>query len=501
MNGQEADSNNPDTWTSFEQVKSTLLNNNGTYQGIGFVFSENDEYVGIDYDNVVDENGNWNNDVLQEVKKSGSFAELSPSGKGCHVIVRGSKKPEGKHRSSKDGIREIYDCKRFFTVTGDLLNPHNQVIEASGYIDQVQGKIGYRGNKDTQKGGYFTSQLQRLKDDTIIEKCRNAANKEKFENLFNGDWEREGYQSQSEGDQALCNILAFYTKDENQINRIFRKSGLNRDKWESREDYREDTIQNALNHVTEEYGNNTIETETENGNKNKYNGKNLDKPENPAFNEVAEYVIENNNLFVTKDTGEYYVYNDGVYVNDGKNPVLLRNKIRAAYKELFKIKNLDKIKEGTIEVTPEAKRDMINEVLQYIYDTKFVKRSEIDNYKDEVVVNNGVLNIFTGELKDFTPKKLITTKIPVNYDPKANCPQFDKFLEDIFEPEDRRTIQDQKDLIYEWMGYSLYKSYPFQKGLLLVGEGANGKGTLLNIWNDFLGEENVAAIEIGRAHV
>lgn len=91
-----------------------------------------------------------------------------------------------------------------------------------------------------------------LSDEEIIGLCRRARNAAKFERLFDhGD--TSGYASHSEADQALVNILVFYTRDEAQIDRLFRRSGLMRGKWE-RHDYRSRTIRRALSsNATEIY--------------------------------------------------------------------------------------------------------------------------------------------------------------------------------------------------------------------------------------------------------
>ena len=84
-------------------------------------------------------------------------------------------------------------------------------------------------------------------DEEIVELCKNAANGEKFKELFyKGNWQGH-YKSQSEADLALCSLIAFYTKDPEQINRIFGKSALYRDKWDSNNgSYGNRTIEKAL---------------------------------------------------------------------------------------------------------------------------------------------------------------------------------------------------------------------------------------------------------------
>lgn len=82
-------------------------------------------------------------------------------------------------------------------------------------------------------------------DRELIEKAMNAANGDKFRRLWLGD--TSGYDSHSEADQALCNLLAFWTGgDTHRMERLFAKSGLVREKWDDRPEYRERTIQTAV---------------------------------------------------------------------------------------------------------------------------------------------------------------------------------------------------------------------------------------------------------------
>jgi primase-polymerase (primpol)-like protein len=90
-----------------------------------------------------------------------------------------------------------------------------------------------------------------LTDDEIIRLARGATNSAKFEALWLGDVSR--YPSDSEADQALISLLAFYTQDEEQLDRLYRRSGLCRQKWLDRPDYRHRTITHALSNLRETY--------------------------------------------------------------------------------------------------------------------------------------------------------------------------------------------------------------------------------------------------------
>jgi len=82
--------------------------------------------------------------------------------------------------------------------------------------------------------------------------------------------------------------------------------------------------------------------------------------------------------------------------------------------------------------------------------------------------------------------KIFIQKIPVDFDPEADCPAFKKFLEDVVpDTRDRMTLQ-------EMFGALLWRA-PVGKAFVLIGEGANGKSTLLAVMEEFLGKRNTTA--------
>jgi hypothetical protein len=90
-----------------------------------------------------------------------------------------------------------------------------------------------------------------LTDEEVIGFAGRARNSAKFEALYGGD--TNGYSSHSEAGQALISLLAFYMQDGEQLDRLYRQSGLCRDKWTRRADYRRRTIDTALSNLTETY--------------------------------------------------------------------------------------------------------------------------------------------------------------------------------------------------------------------------------------------------------
>ena len=118
--GRPASSTDPLTWSDFSTVLAAFEEDDG-YSGIGFVFSEADDIIGYDADNVLDAGGKVNSDtaawLLDEL--AGAYVEISPSGKGFKCWARGQR-PTATGRNV--GGFEAYSRGRFFTVTGRLLN-------------------------------------------------------------------------------------------------------------------------------------------------------------------------------------------------------------------------------------------------------------------------------------------------------------------------------------------------------------------------------------------
>jgi putative DNA primase/helicase len=102
------------TWRSFEEAVQAL--ETGRYNGIGFVFSSGDPFAGVDLDDCRNpETGELEEWAAKIVEAFGSYAEVSQSGTGVHIIVM------GKAPNKKRGRVEAYSSERYFTMTGRVL--------------------------------------------------------------------------------------------------------------------------------------------------------------------------------------------------------------------------------------------------------------------------------------------------------------------------------------------------------------------------------------------
>lgn len=227
------------TWATFKQAVLVAERTPKQVDGIGFVFTNNDPFTGIDLDPTDDPA--LRQDHLKIFQEFKTYAELSPSGKGVHIIARGNI-GLGKRDSARK--IEIYSNSRYFTFTGRRINNFN--IEDVG-TNLLTLYHAIKGNSDAYDVGYQEfNKEERLTDREIYDLACNAVNGEKFRFLWNGHWQDLGYPSQSEADQALINIVQFYSKNDEQIARIFRTSSLGQRDKAKRADYVKNMIKKSF---------------------------------------------------------------------------------------------------------------------------------------------------------------------------------------------------------------------------------------------------------------
>lgn len=122
---------------------------------------------------------------------------------------------------------------------------------------------------------------------------------------------------------------------------------------------------------------------------------------------------------------------------------------------------------------------------ELIYKSNFNLNKKILNFP------NGELEIATGELKNHSRDNYSTIQMSYSFDPKAECPTWLQFIEDITDG-----ARDRMDLLQEMFGYCLTNDNRYQKCFYLIGQGANGKSVLLGVLEALIGKENTSHVEI-----
>ncbi len=231
---RQADSTDPATWTTFEAALEAF-EQDGFFDGIGFVFHPGSPYAGADIDDVTEEQAqHW-------IDRFDSYTERSPSGNGFHIICKADV-PKGTNRAEG----ELYSSGRFFTMTGDVVRGQ-PVREAQDAADEFY-RFLRRNDEPPAERATRTSPV--LTDAEVVRLAENARHGDEFSAVYRGGGQ---FKSGSERDLSLASRLAFWTQDETQIERIMRGSGCAREKWDKHRTYLRDTIAKALSNLTETY--------------------------------------------------------------------------------------------------------------------------------------------------------------------------------------------------------------------------------------------------------
>ena len=226
-----ANVNNPATWGSFDEACRTALS--ATMDGIGFVLTDGDPYTGIDIDDKLENPASENEKVVHNhiLESFQSYTERSPSGRGYHIIIRGKiKGGRDKHHVG------VYSTQRYLTFSGDVVR--NAPI--AEYQQQLEQLVSHMPDNSAE---YELLDMEEVMTDREVHEMALAAfNGDKYDRLCRGaitfrdsntsmgpggDPAGE-YQSPSEADLALISILGYYTRNDEQVRRIFRHSALGR---------------------------------------------------------------------------------------------------------------------------------------------------------------------------------------------------------------------------------------------------------------------------------
>lgn len=257
MTRGKARSNTPGTWGTYALAVETWQRYAGQFDGIGFMFAADDPYVGIDLDNCIETDGTLKPWARPIVSLFDSYAERSPSGRGLHIFVEGTLPEESRHKvPAGDGHIEAYDRLRFFTMTGDVWGEAQEIVGRQEEIgDLVRLWLGVKEPEPAAESR-GPSQPVDLDDRDLVAKMLGSRGAHGIEALWRGDTGNHGGDD-SGADLALCNHLAFWTdRDAGRIDRLFRQSGLYREKWDSSRPggtYGTMTISKALAGTTEGY--------------------------------------------------------------------------------------------------------------------------------------------------------------------------------------------------------------------------------------------------------
>lgn len=457
--GYRASSTESETWTIFDAIHS-LYEKNDSYNGIGFVLSNDDDYICLDIDDAVNpDTGQLKTDLALEMTEL-TYCELSPSGTGLHCFFKGELPSERKKKRSDLDI-ELYNNARFMTVTGESIG-QSEICEVQATINNIVERY-FKVEEPVKTFTIHPNRTNDLSDDEVMDIMMKSKSKDKISDLLKGNYERY-FESPSEGVQSLLHYLAFYTsKDKGQMERLFLDYNNLTDKWDSKRGnttWGQLELDKAINNQSEVFKNPNYDLNFEKSKSKKLkkgswwiypNGDTNYKP-SFAHTIMAEYILQEKAIVRYPDAdGEIYIYSpkSGIYEIDKTG-----RKMRSI------IRNLEILKDNAVK-----------EVRNYIIDTCDIK-TEVNT--DYVAAKNGLVHFKSKSFKKFTPDIFVISKIPTAYNPNA----YDEFID--------TTIQKvscnheaTKINICEMFAQVLYPKILIDQILYLLGTVAdNGKSTV-----------------------
>lgn len=251
----------------------TMANNLGDGFGVGFVFTENDPFWFLDLDHCMND-GQWTPDAVAFCQMfNGAAIEISVSGEGLHIIGS-TDQPIPPHGSNNEELgHQFYTSKRFVAMTGNgamgdaafnashllpgLISqyfPPKEVFAANWTNEADPNSRPLKTDAALIKKMCESTSAANVFGSKVSARDLWECNEQALALAYPSFNERDPFD-RSSADQALCNHLAFWTgKDCERIETLMSKSGLVRDKWLKREQYRKDTILKAVGACQDMYG-------------------------------------------------------------------------------------------------------------------------------------------------------------------------------------------------------------------------------------------------------
>lgn len=500
--GGNAQSTNPATFATLAEALAALERQQLDGIGVG-IFG----ILGaIDIDHCVDGGGVISDMALDIIGIMGSYWETSPSGHGVRILFNAAGFQYDKKRfyiNNQDLGLEIYiaGCtNKYVTVTGSTSTPGRALEERGQQLTTVLEKYMARPEKTKRADPPGARNAVDLDDLALINKAKKAQNGEIFASLWGG--ETTGYKSHSEADIALCNILAFWTnRDVGWMDRLFRQSGLMRDKWDrpqSGSTYGAITIQEAISECRGGYDPNSyfrqkadkITVQTQNG---------------PV--KLADLHPERNDRYPWNDIGNGYLFADcyrekARYVPERKKWYVYTGRVWEPDTGNLKVMELckklaDDLVCYALSLPEGAERDSYRKSVEWwqqrnhretiLKDAASVYPVSISEFDaDPFLFNciNGTLDLRTRAIRPHSAGDLLTMISGVKYDPGAGYELFANFLRDVMRGDMATATYIQKVL-----GYCLTGDTSEECFFALYGATTrNGKSTLLETFLRLLGD-------------
>ncbi len=486
--GRLARVNDASTWGTISQAWG-CYESNEPFVGIGFVLTEADNYAVIDLDDCrnpeTGEIESWAEEIFASC--GDTYVEVSPSGTGLHIFCRGIK-PSDRCRKGK---KEVYSHGRYIAVTGVRLNgTFGNILDCTPQLGELVESMAEDNAMAVAAESQNSSRRESpstLADDDVKATMFAAKNGEKIRRLWEGDLSDYG-GDHSAADQAFHNIAAFFTgRNAEQMDRLHRQSGLMREKW-NRADYRERTIQKAIDDCQESYSDRNVL-----GNfpseRRKHSLTDLGNSERMVAHhgKYLRYIPRWN---------KWIYYSRAAWKHDDIGEVERRAQetARSIFHEVAKERSK---KKRTALLRWAIKSESASAIKAMLHLARSqpgipILPESLDRDPWLLNVANGTVDLRNGELLPHRRDDYITKCSPASYLPanEVEAPLWLDFLHGVFLGNDQLIGYFQR-----LSGYAITGSVREQVLPILYGTGANGKSTALEAITQTLGNDYTSKAE------
>lgn len=483
----------PATFTAFETAASAT-----GFDGIGIRVCG--RIVGIDLDNCIMDGKllPWAQTIVDRF--GSTYIEVSPSGTGIRIFCL---LPDGFIYDTqtyyiKKGDIEVYipgHTNRFLTITGNALT-ENDVVETAESLVWLLDTYMRRPTPPTP--AVAVPGVSYLSDDEVIAKASAAKNGEKFRRLWDGDI--TGYKSRSEADAALVATLAFWCSgDKAQMDRLFRQSGLMREKWDSlrgADTYGNISIEKAVFRLTDYYKPIIPRSAADDFGVDRL--KELDPMNSSKYpwNDIgAGHIFADfykDRLRYVPERKMWFHYEGGIWQPDTGNLRAMKYCMELAdlmYTFALEIRDEDKRKSYMKYASRwQSHSNRVN----ILKDAQVYHPIPYGSFDADIYIfncKNGTLHIDTGEFTEHRSTDLLTKISPAVYDPTAYSERFATYIDEIMSGDTERAKFLQKILGYGLTGDTRHECMTILYGVTT----RNGKGTLCESVLKVLGDYGCAS--------
>lgn len=515
--GGKAQSNNADTFSPFATAMKTYAM--GGYDGIGIRVSSG---IGaIDIDHCIREDGSLN-DVAASILGifKDAYFERSPSGTGLRGFFRvdpdfNFDKTIYYINNRQHGLEVYLPCatNRFVTVTGNQYRKGIVPLD----MDALQMVLDTFMKRKSQVVNTHIEPCSYLTDEAVIEHAKASASGERFMDYYNGNWQKY-FDNQSDADMGFISMLCFWCGcDEEQIDRIFRSSGMMRPKWDRKQagtTYGAITIRNAVATCQSIYlpvsagdlTNPEMEFEDIDGEEEKKVSdfkadisrikltlEEMKPHSNPRYGRDE---IGIGNAFAdffqpiarfNRDRGIWYVYDGRIWrPDDGGLKVAELAKLLAdkLYTFALQIKDEDVRNRYIKRVQKLQLRKNRKTMVEDAKSVHPIPMAAFDRNTSLFNCQNGTLDLKTLEFREHSPEDFLTMVSGVTYDPEVTCARWHSFINEVM-----CNDQELASYLQRALGYALTGDTTLECLFILYGATSrNGKGTTMETFLKIMGD-------------